>query len=93
MEVRYSKHLEIRIKIRGIPHELPRIVFNKSSKHFYDNETDLNIAVLRTDFLGKIKNVMVAYRKNHNHVLLITVHPLKRNQLENRLKTGRWTKI
>ena len=77
--------------MRGIPHELPRIVF-KSPKHFYDNETDLNIAVLKTDFLGKRKNIMVAYRKNH-YVLLITVHPLKENQLENRVKTGRWEEL
>jgi hypothetical protein len=93
MEVRYSKHLEVRLRMRGIPYELPRIIFENSRRRLYDVESGFNIAVLRVRYFGKQRDVMVAYQVNANNMRLVTIHPLKTNQLENRLRSGRWKKI
>ncbi|MBI2121941.1 MAG: hypothetical protein HYT98_02355 [Candidatus Sungbacteria bacterium] len=93
MEVRYSQHLEIRLTMRGIPHELPRIVYENAKRRFHDTDSDLDIAVLRTAFYGRQRDVVVAYRIYSDYVLLITIHPLKEGQFENRIRSGRWTEI
>ena len=93
MEIQYSDHLLVRLKMRGIPQELPRIVYQKAERRFYDTQSELEIAVLQTKYFGKSRPIMVAYRSHPNHVLLITIHPLKVNQLENRIESGRWEEI
>lgn len=90
MEIRYSNHLLVRLKMRGIRYELPRLVYQNAARHFHDIQSDLRIAVFRTEYFGKRREVMVAYRVYSSYVLLITIHPLKPNQLENRIRSGRW---
>lgn len=90
MEIRYSGHLKLRLKMRGIPEDMPRIIFLRARKRFLDMATNLEIAVLLTDYLGKRRQVAVAYRKEGNITRLITIHPLKLRQLDNRLRSGRW---
>ncbi len=79
--------------MRGIPEELPRIVYERAQKRFFDVQSGLEIAVLRTLFNAKVRDVAVAHRKDADTVLLVTVHPLKSGQLENRIRSGRWKKI
>ncbi len=93
MEIRYSKHILLRLKMRGIPYELPRVVYEKAKQRFKDTETDLEIAVLRTSYLGKQRDIAVTYRTYSAYILLITIHPLKSGQLENRVRLGRWKEI
>lgn len=93
MEVRYSKHLEVRLKMRGLSYDLPRIVFERAEKRFRDSLSGLDAAVLRTKYFGKRRDIMVAYRAYRNYILLITIHPLKPGQLENRVRSGRWKEI
>lgn len=90
MEIRYSNHLLVRLKMRGIPYELPRIVYQRTRRRFYDVQSDLEIAVLLVMYLGKRRHAAVAYRVYPAYVLLITIHPLKPRQLENRIASGRW---
>jgi hypothetical protein len=42
---------------------------------------------------GKLREVMVAYEIKEQTVRLLTIHPLKEGQKENRLKTGRWRRL
>lgn len=93
MEIRYSRHLEVRLEMRGIPYELPRIVFQNASRRFYDAHSNLNSAILRVEYFGKKRDIAVAYRVCATYVLLVTIHPLKANQSENRLRSGRWKEI
>ncbi len=42
---------------------------------------------------GKMREVMVAYDIIEETVTLLTIHPLKEGQKENRVKSGRWRKL
>ena len=90
MELRYSRHLALRLKMRSIPEDLPRSVVTQSRQRFIDTETGLHAAVFRMRLHGKTRDVTVLYREHTGYLLLVTVHPLKSGQLENRLKSGRW---
>lgn len=93
MEIRYSQHLTIRLRMCGIPYELPRIVYVRARRHFRDVQSDLEIAVHRIEYSGKLREFALTYRPYPAHVLLITIHPLKPNQLQNRIQSGRWKEI
>lgn len=93
MEIRYSKHLLLRLNIRGIPEELPRFVYGKARRRFLDAETGLRIAIMRVRLYGKMRHIAVSYRPYGDTILLVTIHPLKAHQLENRITSGRWKEI
>lgn len=78
--------------IRGIPHDLPRTIFEKASEHYYDNGTGHYVALHRIDFKGKLRVMALTYdRFEHEHrVELITLHPIKPYQKYGRIKSGRW---
>jgi hypothetical protein len=45
------------------------------------------------DWYCKERDVMVAYNFEGGDVKLLTIHPLKEGQKENRIKSGRWRKL
>ncbi len=79
--------------MRGIPYELPRIVYIRARRRFHDVQSDLDIAVHRTEYCGKLRELALTYRSHPSHILLITIHPLKPNQLQNRIQSRRWQEI
>ena len=93
MRVVYSSHLKLRLVMRGIPKDLPRIVFKRARRRYFDKETGLEVAVLKTAPFGKMRDVAVTYRLSKEHAHLITIHPLKPAQLKKRLVSGRWRSI
>jgi hypothetical protein len=90
MEIRYSRHLVLRLRMRSIPESLPRRIYLRAKRRFFDSETNLKVAVEQVKVFGKIRETMVAYRESGKQVLLITIHPLKSGQLQNRIHSGRW---
>ena len=48
---------------------------------------------MAADLYGKPREVMVAYVIEGDCVKLLTIHPLKEGQKENRIVSGRWRKI
>jgi hypothetical protein len=46
--------------------------------------------VKRILYEGKERDLMVASTERQDSVLLLTVHPLKAGQKENRIASGRW---
>jgi hypothetical protein len=48
---------------------------------------------MKVEIYSKIREVMIAYVVEENYTKLLTIHPLKEGQKENRVKTGRWRKI
>jgi len=42
---------------------------------------------------GKAREVMVAYIQEQDAIVLLTIHPLKEGQKENRIKAGRWRRL
>ena len=93
MEIKYSRHLEQRLILRGIGHELPSLIFNQSEERYYDQETGYMIATMGVQLYNKRREVMVAYVVEQDMVKLLTIHPLKEGQKENRVQSGRWRKI
>ena len=93
MEVRYSAHLRLRLKVRDIPEDLPRVVYFNARRRFIDLATQTEVAIARRNLWGKQRDIVLIYRRYATHVVLITMHPLKPGQAENRVQTGRWQKI
>jgi hypothetical protein len=88
--IQYSRHLALRLKLRGIPHTLPRLVYQSAKRRFLDRATGLRIAVRTAPLRGKRREIAVVYEEKNGKVLLITIHPLKVHQVKNRVESGRW---
>ncbi len=93
MQVKYSKHIETRIALRKIDYDLPKRIFGKAKERYTDTETGHTIAVMKDIIYGKERDIMVAYKHDKEDLKLITIHPLKEGQKENRILSGRWRKI
>jgi hypothetical protein len=62
-------------------------------KRYFDRETGHLIAVMKIDLYNKNREVMVAYVIEEDCAKLLTMHPLREGQKQNRINTGRWRKI
>ncbi|MBU4320400.1 MAG: hypothetical protein L6246_09485 [Thermodesulfovibrionales bacterium] len=58
-----------------------------------DTLTGHSIAVAKVVIHDKERDVMVAYKHEEVDVRLLTIHPLKEGQKDNRVKTGRWRRL
>jgi len=92
-QIKYTEHIENRLLLRKIDHDLPKKVFEESRERYYDNETGHLIAVSKAELYGKTRDVMVAYLVEGDIAKLLTIHPLKEGQKEERVAAGRWRKI
>src|SRR6185436_16341689 len=88
--IRYSDHLQLRMSLRRIPRPLPRSIYRRAKEVFYDHRTGHLVAIARSRYGGRLREMMVAYSEIEDEVTLITVHPLKPRQKTNRLASGRW---
>ena len=89
----YTKHLENRLKVRKIDYNLPLKICEEAKDRYYDEETGHHIAVMDIELYNTTREVMVAYTIQGDTLNLLTVHPLKAGQKENRVEAGRWRKI
>jgi hypothetical protein len=90
MKIKYSQHIDFRIKMRKINYDLPSKIFQESQERYHDRDTGYFIAIQRVKLYDKSREVMVAYDQKGEEVTLLTVHPLKEGQKENRVENGRW---
>jgi len=81
------------LSIRGIGYDLPRKIFVESRERYIDDETEHFIATMEVELYNKLREVMIAYVVEGDVARLLTIHPLKEGQKENRIKSGRWRKI
>jgi len=93
MQIKYSKHIETRISLRKIEYDLPKRIYENAEERYLDTETGHTIAVMKAVIYGKERDIMVAYKHEDTDVTLLTIHPLKEGQKENRIQSGRWGKI
>ena len=82
-----------RMALRKIPYDLPGQIYEKAVDRFEDIETGYRIAVMEVEFYGRLREVMLAYALEEENAKLITIHPLKDGQKQNRITTGRWRKL
>ena len=92
MKIKYTSHLLFRLKIRNIPEDLPKEIFQQARERYYDCFTKHYIAICRFDYKGKIRDMAVTYDLKKDEVELITVHPIKPYQKHRRVSSGRWRK-
>lgn len=93
MQIKYSRHIKIRLALRKIEYDLPKRIYENAEESFIDTDTGHTIAVMKAVIYGKERDIMVAYRCEDVDVKLLTIHPLKEGQKENRIQSGRWRKI
>jgi hypothetical protein len=93
MQIKYSQHIKNRLHLRKIEYDLPKRIFEESDERYFDEETGYLIATMMVKLYNNAREVMVAYVIEEDCAKLLTVHPLKEGQKENRVKTGRWRKI
>ncbi len=93
MQIIYSQHIENRLRLRRIEYDLPKRIVEQTEERYFDNATGHLIAIMKTKLYNTIKEVMVAYTMEGESVKLLTIHPLKKGQKRNRVKSGRWRKV
>ncbi|MBI4687632.1 MAG: hypothetical protein HY756_07600 [Nitrospirae bacterium] len=93
MQIKYSRHIETRLALRKIEYDLPKRIYENAEERFMDVDTGHSIVVMRAVIYRKERDIMVAYRHEDADVKLLTIHPLKEGQKENRIQSGRWRKI
>ena len=92
-EIYYTPHLKLRLKIREIPYDLPRKIYETATEKYIDRETGKKIVVKKVNYKNKTREMSVIYEEKINEIAIITIHPLKAYQKLSRLKSGRWEKI
>ena len=92
-KVIYSPHLTFRLKFRGIPDELPKTIYLTSKERYFDKDTFKKVAVKRVKSKARVREMAVIYGEVNGQANLITIHPLKKYQKYNRVKSGRWVKL
>jgi hypothetical protein len=51
------------------------------------------IAVAEIHLYSRLREVMVAFSIENDILTVITIHPLKEGQRENRIRSGRWREV
>ena len=93
MQIIYTEHINNRLKLRNIDIGLPEKIYKEASERFLDTETGHLIAVMESELYNKKRDAMVAYVEEGEVVRLLTIHPLKEGQKDERIKAGRWRKL
>ena len=89
----YSPHLTLRLELREIPYNLPRSIFETAAEYYFDRQTQNKIAVKQIILKNKLRELAVVYKEINSHIVLVTIHPLKKYQKNSRIKSGRWQKL
>ena len=92
VNIRYTNHLKLRLKIRKFPNEYPKIIYEKPEQRYYDNSEKTNIAIKKLKYNNKPRNIMIAYERKNEEVEIITIHPISDEKILNRVMSGRWRK-
>jgi hypothetical protein len=91
--VSYTPHLELRLRIREIPRDLLRKIYERAEERYLDNATGKFIAVSAAKYKDKLREFAVIYEEEGEEIRIITIHPLKPYQKFSRLQSKRWQKL
>jgi len=92
-QVLYTRHLELRLRLRGIDTVLPKDIYATARRRYVDTVTAHFVAIKRVPLAGRSRDVALIYEEQDTVVWLVTIHPLKRRQLSSRILSGRWRKL
>jgi len=91
VEIQYSPHLQFKLAVRRIPIELPERIYRESKQRYYNHHSVRRVAVMETLYQRHRTLMMIAYDQFADHVEIITIHPITRAQIQDRLRDGRWS--
>jgi len=91
VEIKYSHHLRFKIRIRRIPARMPERIYRESKQRYYNHHSLRHIAVMEVHYHRRRTLMMIAYDQIPDHVEIVTIHPITKKQILDRLRTGRWT--
>lgn len=83
----WTDYLKFRAELRGYNLDLLESIVRHSSERYHDTETGRSVAVGRH---GK-HLVMIPYEVYDDVITPVTVHPVTKQQIRFRLRTGRFT--
>ncbi len=92
VKVKYTDHLELRLRIRNLPHELPKTIYRLADQRYFDTSTMHNIAIKQVKYGKKNIFFMIAYDKKKDAVEIVTIHPINEEQIKARVESKRWIK-
>lgn len=88
-KLHFTKHLLDKIKIRKISKVFIAHVMESPDIVYYDSLNKTNIAIQKQ----KERFYMIAFSVADVVINVITVHPIKEEQIKNRIKNKRWLEI
>ena len=88
MKIKYTSHLKTRIQLRGYDESLPRIIFKESAERYFDTQTQHFIAV--KELSTHHHPLAISYDDFETYIEIVTIHPIPRKQISNRVMTKRW---
>jgi len=91
-DISYTDHLELRLKVRKLPHEYPKIIYENPDQKYFDEVEKTSIAIKKLEYNKKSRNMMIAYEIKGEKVEIITIHPITDEKIINRTISRRWTK-
>ncbi len=89
-KIKYTKHLNLRLKFRNIPDNYPKEIYESPERKFFDNLEKNFVAIKKMYYNEKIRNMMIVYEKTKNEVHIITIHPITDEKIINRTINKRW---
>lgn len=92
MKIILQPHLTIRLKQRKIPQNYPNKVFAQSESKYFDTSTGHFIAIKELKYNGRLRPMALAYDIIGAQVQVITIHPISKQEIANKLQRGRWIK-
>ncbi|MCL4366226.1 hypothetical protein M1437_03295 [Patescibacteria group bacterium] len=84
-------HLKIRLEQREIPQNYPSKILIKPDTKYFDNLTGHFIAVRKLLYNKKLRLMAVAYDIISDEIQIITIHPISRQEIINKLFNWWWT--
>ncbi|MBI3283187.1 hypothetical protein HYZ70_03890 [Candidatus Curtissbacteria bacterium] len=90
MKFSFSDHFLVQAKKRRISKNLAKKIYQEAEAKYFDTYTGHMVAVAKKKNAGKVKNLMLAYDIIGEEITAVTTYPVKDQEIENRVKRGRW---
>jgi hypothetical protein len=92
VKIFHRPHLLRRLNERKIPKDYPKIIYQKSKQHYFDNETKHYVAVSKLRYAQKVRSMAAAYDIIGPDIEIITIFPISETELTNKINSERWIK-
>ena len=77
--------------MRKIPEKMPERIYRESKQRYYNHHSLRHIAIMEVYYHRRRTLMMIAYDQFPEYAEIVTIHPVTRKQIRERLRAGRWT--